>query len=180
MTTRDPFARFGAVPLFTLTSTDVTAAGPLGAGQYNRRAGGGNASPQLAWSGFPPETASFTITVFDPDAAAPGFWHWILADLPASVTSLDAGAGAPDASPPAGAITLRNDAGQPGFYGAGPPPGTGVHRYQFVVHALDVPSLGIDAQATPDELMAALRGHTLARAALEALGVHGGAAPAQS
>ena len=174
--TTDPFARFGDVPRFALTSSAMTADGPLGAEQYNRRSGGGNASPQLAWSGFPPGTASFALTVFDPDAAAPGFWHWAVADLPASVTSLDAGAGAAGSALPGDAITLLNDAGQPGFYGAGPPAGTGVHRYQFVVHALDVPALGLSDRATPDELAAALRGHTLARAVLEARAEFGGAA----
>lgn len=163
-------------PPFTLSSTDLAPGGPLGAAQYNRRAGGADVSPQLSWSGFPPETKSFAVTVFDPDAARPGFWHWAVANLPASVTSLDAGAGAAGGRLPAGAITLPNDAGQRAFFGAGPPAGTGPHRYQFAVHALDVAELDLGQGARPADLAAALRGHTLARALVEAIGVHGGAA----
>lgn len=161
---------------FTLSSTDLTDGGPLGAGQYNHRAGGANASPQLSWSGFPPQTKGFAVTVFDPDAARPGFWHWAVANLPASVTSLAAGAGAPGSSLlPGGAITLTNDAGQRGYFGAGPPAGTGPHRYQFTVHAVDVADLGVGPRSTPAELARALRLHTLGAAVLEAIGVHGGA-----
>ncbi len=178
MAQNDPLARFGTVPLFTLTSTDMTDGAPLSAAQYELEAGGRNCSPQLSWSGFPPGTKSFAVTVYDPDApTGSGFWHWAVFNLPATCTSLPAGAGAPGGRLiPRGAVTLPNEERQPAFVGAGPPAATGTHRYQFIVHAVDVVQLDIDPDSTPAVLGFNLHFHTVARAVLEASGVHGGAA----
>jgi Raf kinase inhibitor-like YbhB/YbcL family protein len=166
----DPHALLPDVPTFTLTSTDVADGEPLPVAQMSGifGAGGEDASPQLSWSGFPPETRSFVVTMFDPDAPTPsGFWHWAVVDIPADVTELPTGAGAPDgAALPAGAIQLANDAGLAQYVGAAPPPGDPPHRYFIVVTAVDVESLGIDPEATPALLYFMLRDYTLARAML--------------
>ncbi|MET8777026.1 YbhB/YbcL family Raf kinase inhibitor-like protein [Nocardia sp. NPDC004654] len=167
--TYNPYDALPQVPDFTLTSEDVTDGSPLGNDQVSGvfGAGGKDVSPQLSWSGFPAETKSFAVTVYDPDApTASGFWHWAVADIPASVTSLASGAGSEGGSLPAGAVTLRNDGGFAGFVGAAPPPGHGPHRYFVVVHAVDVESLDIPADASPAFLGFNLFSHTLARATL--------------
>ncbi|MCH1881964.1 YbhB/YbcL family Raf kinase inhibitor-like protein [Agrococcus sp. ARC_14] len=169
-TTTDPYTQIAEVPAFELTSTDVADGGTLQTPQVSGifGAGGQDVSPQLSWSGFPPETKSFVVTVYDPDApTGSGFWHWAVADIPASTTSLASGAGdAEGAGLPEGALQLRNDGSLAHYLGAAPPAGHGEHTYFIAVHAVDVESLGLDAGATPAFLGFNLSGHTLARAVI--------------
>ncbi len=166
----DPYQPLEQVPSFAVTSDDVTDGGELAPPQRSATfgvEGGEDRSPQLSWSGFPQGTRSFALTVLDPCApTASGFWHWAVADLPAGVTSLAAGAGDEGADLPAPAFALRNDAGVTGYTGAAPPPGHGSHRYYVVVHAVDVESLGLPRDASPAFLGFNLFQHTLARATL--------------
>ncbi|MFI5719217.1 YbhB/YbcL family Raf kinase inhibitor-like protein [Nocardia sp. NPDC051750] len=165
----NPYDALPSVPSFTVMSADVSDGATLGNDQVSGvfGAGGKDVSPQLSWSGFPAETKSFAVTVYDPDApTASGFWHWAVADIPASVTELPAGAGSEGGSLPTGAVTLRNDGGFAGYVGAAPPAGHGPHRYFIVVHAVDVESLGVPPEASPAFLGFNLFSHTVARATL--------------
>ncbi|WNV89712.1 YbhB/YbcL family Raf kinase inhibitor-like protein [Umezawaea sp. Da 62-37] len=165
--TSNPYDRVPPVPGFTLTSTDVADGVQVPTTQLSGifGAGGSDTSPQLSWSDFPPGTRGFAVTLYDPDAPTPsGFWHWALVDIPAEVTSLPGGAG--DGDLPEGGFHLPNDAGLPRYAGAAPPPGTGAHRLFFVVHAVDVETLGLPATTTPAMLAVTLAAHTLARATL--------------
>ncbi len=166
----DPYEHLPQVPSFTVTSEDVAEGERL----HDRHAsgafgveGGEDVSPQLSWEGAPEGTKSFAVTVYDPDApTASGFWHWAVADLPATTTSLPRGAATgvlPDC-----AVQLRNDGGFACFVGAAPPPGHRSHHYWVVVHAVDVESLGLDTDAPPAQLGFNLFPHTLARATLVA------------
>ncbi len=165
-----PYDFMPAVPSFELGSEDVADGETLSKPQLMNGMGmtGEDRSPQLSWRGFPPETKSFAVTCYDPDApTGSGFWHWVAVNLPPEVTELPAGAGSPDGSGlPAGTVQVRNDTGRPGFAGAAPPPGDPPHRYVFAVHALDVERLDLDASATPAVVGFNLRFHTIARALL--------------
>jgi len=166
----DPYRYLADVASFTVTSDDVADGETLKLPQVSgiMNAGGEDVSPQLAWSGFPEGTRSFAVTCFDPDApTASGFWHWAVADLPVDTVSLPADAGNPDAGLlPTGAVTLRGDSGMARYVGAAPPDGHGPHRYFFVVHAVDVDSVGVPPDATPAFLGINLFSHTLGRAAV--------------
>jgi Raf kinase inhibitor-like YbhB/YbcL family protein len=163
----DPYSLLPAVPAFELRSDDVRQGERVPDAHTNTSAGR-NVSPHLAWSGFPAETQSFLVTCFDPDAPGPaGWWHWTLVDVPASTTELARGVGTEDGTDlPHGAFQLRGDDGVAAYQGAAPPPGDQVHRYFFVVHALDVPSLGLDRDTLPGKASTAAVFHTLARAVL--------------
>ncbi|HTI28487.1 MAG TPA: YbhB/YbcL family Raf kinase inhibitor-like protein [Kutzneria sp.] len=163
----DPYALLPAVGSFEVTSKDVADGQQLPNAQVFNSFGmsGDNVSPQLSWSGFPAETQSFVVTCYDPDAPTPsGFWHWLAVNIPGSVTELPTGAGAGDDSLPAGAFHTRNDYGTTEFGGAAPPQGDQVHRYYFVVHAVDVPALEVTPDTSAAVVSFNLAFHTLARA----------------
>jgi Raf kinase inhibitor-like YbhB/YbcL family protein len=157
----DPYELLPKAGSFTVTSTDVTDGQQL---SDDQAFAGGNTSPQLSWSGFPAETKAFVVTCFDPDApVVSGFWHWVLVNLPATVTELPTGAGTAERLDN-GAFHTRNDFGTKNFGGAAPPAGDQVHRYYFVVHAIDVEALDVDSDASPAVVGFNLAFHTLARA----------------
>lgn len=166
---QDPYAKLPQVASFTVTSSDLADGTPQGAAQAyeGAAAGAANASPQLSWSGFPDGTKSFAVSCFDPDAPTPsGFWHWMLVDLPVATTSLDTNAGAGGAALPGSAFHVRNDWSSKDYGGAFPPEGDRPHRYFYVVHAVDIDSLGIDDDASAAVVSFNLAFHTLARAQL--------------
>jgi Raf kinase inhibitor-like YbhB/YbcL family protein len=159
----DPYAKLHTVDSFTVTSSDVADGQPI---DPRHTFAGGNISPQLSWSGFPAETRSFVVNIFDPDAPiVSGFWHWVVANIPASVTELATNAGTADGSGlPAGASQTRNDFGTEGYAGCAPPAGDRPHRYWMAVHAVDTERLDVDSSATPAVVGFNLIFHTLARA----------------
>ena len=154
---------------FTLKSPDLPEGQPLPNAQVFNSFGctGANVSPRLEWSGAPAGTKSFAVTVYDPDApTGSGWWHWVVFNIPATTTVLEAGAGDPASSkaPRGGAVQSMTDFGVPGFGGACPPQGDKPHRYIFTVHALKVDNLPLDAKAPGAMVGYYLTMNTLAKA----------------
>lgn len=96
---------------------------------------GTDVSPALSWRNVPEGTKAFAVICHDPDAplVSPGgtygFVHWVLYNIPAATTSLEAGC--------AEFTGGLNDFGNQSYGGPAPPPGHGMHHYYFWVLALN-------------------------------------------
>ena len=166
-----------------------------------------NRNPHLAWHDTPAGTGSFALIVVDPDVPSVGddvnqagktiatdlprveFSHWLVANLPASVTEIAAGsfsnavtARGKRAPGPFGSVQGLNDytgwfAGDAemagdyhGYDGPCPPWNDArMHHYQFTVYALSVTQLTLPERFTRADLQAAMHGHVLASATLTGL-----------
>jgi Raf kinase inhibitor-like YbhB/YbcL family protein len=96
---------------------------------------GKDTSPHLSWSGAPDGTKSFALTCIDPDAPMGDWIHWLVYDIPATITSISQGGPIPS-----GAKEVTNDFGKKPYGGPCPPSGT--HRYFFTIYALKVEHVG--------------------------------------
>jgi Raf kinase inhibitor-like YbhB/YbcL family protein len=163
-----------------------------------------NRNPHLAWHDVPPGTRSFALLCIDPDVPTvaemvgkPGveipvdqprcdFYHWVMADIPADVRAIAAGAcsdgvvphGKREPDGPADSRQGLNDytgwfAGDEamagdwrGYDGPFPPPNDlRLHRYFFRVFALDVERLELPERFNSADVLRAMHGHVLAEAA---------------
>ncbi|WP_309066109.1 YbhB/YbcL family Raf kinase inhibitor-like protein [Microbacterium sp.] len=165
----DPYAALAElrpVPALQLTSPDFEDGQPLPGFAWSSDRAGEDRHPALEWSAPPAGTKSLAISCFDPDApTGSGYWHWAAFNLPPDLRSLPAGDGTAK-SLPAGSVVLPNEARLERFIGAAPPAGTGVHRYFFVIDALDVDRLELEIGSTPAVLGFNRHFHTLARGVL--------------
>lgn len=164
-----------------------------------------NLSPQLAWSGVPEGTRSLVLICVDGDVPSrpddvnqegrqvpadlprTDFYHWLMVDIPPSVSELAEGAccqgvtarGKQAPPGPPGSRQGLNDytgwfAGDKdmegpylGYDGPCPPFNDSIpHRYVFTLLALDVPALALQPGFTHADLQQAVEGHVLAQATL--------------
>jgi len=152
---------------FTVNSPDM-ADGRVAPAQFANMpamgCAGGNVSPRVRWSGLPAGTQSMVVTMYDPDApTGSGWWHWVVANIPASETELVGGAGTDATKMPVGAVQINTDAGRPGYGGPCPPMGQ-THRYVITVTALNVAKLDLPLFATPAMLSFMTLPHRLGQA----------------
>jgi len=113
---------------------------------------GPDISPPLSWSNIPDGTHSFALFCHDPDAplvtpGAYGFVHWVLYNIPTSVTALDE-----DDQRFTNGVT---DFGANAYGGPMPPEGHGVHHYFFWILALDA-DLNLPSGLTLEGLLEAI------------------------
>jgi Raf kinase inhibitor-like YbhB/YbcL family protein len=116
---------------------------------------GDRASPPLSWTAGPAGAKTYALIVQDPDAPTPRpFVHWIVFNIPAGVTAIDAN------TVPAGSALGDNSAASASWFAVSPPPGP-AHAYHFQVFALDT-TLALPEGAGRDEVVDAMKGHVLA------------------
>ena len=120
---------------------------------------GRDISPPLSWSGVPSNTKSLVLIVDDPEAPDPKapqmVWvHWIIYNLPPSISGL--GEAVQDL--PTGAVVGLNDWERQAY--GGPCPPTGRHRYFHKLYALDRVLAGLD-RPTKTEVETSMEGHIL-------------------
>jgi Raf kinase inhibitor-like YbhB/YbcL family protein len=155
----------------------------------NHSAGGPNRSPEIEWSKGPAGTRSYAFILVDTDVPTSfatadkegvvipagmkrrPFYHWVLVDIPRSVTKLPEDAGSKNSSPkPPGpskwGVEGLNDYGDGrGAYDGPCPPwnDTIVHHYHFQIYALNVAHLSLPAAFTGPDAVKAIQGHVVAR-----------------
>ena len=139
--------------------------------EFGSGCAGGNQSPHLAWSDAPGDTKSFAVTCFDPDApTGSGFWHWLVVNIPVTVTELPLDAGNLQAGKlPSGALQTRTDLGITGYFGPCPPQNDHPHRYIFTVFAVSQATLPVTSDTSAALVGFNLNFNTLAKATLMGL-----------
>lgn len=143
---------------FQLESPAFTAGGAIPA-RYT--CDGEGFSPPLRWSDVPAGTRTLALIVDDPDAPQGTFVHWVLYNLPASVTHLESGVTRDRGAHGAHfGVNGRDDAAYTGMC-----PPSGVHHYHFKLYALDE-RLPAHGHMTEAELLKAMQGHELGTAEL--------------
>ena len=128
---------------------------------------GEDISPPLTWEGQPEGVVSYVLIVDDPDAPRGTFTHWVLYNIPGSLTSLPENV--PKKSVTDYGLQGRNSFGRIGYGGPCPPPGK-PHRYIFKLYALDV-KLNLEAGATKKQVLKAMEGHIISQTTL--IGLYG-------
>lgn len=130
----------------------VEAIGPDGLISPEYTCDGFDKAPLVRISGIPGEARAVALIVYDPDAPAGTFIHWLV---------VKPVIGPEEVLPATGMVEGRNDFGGVGYRGPCPPPGHGFHRYFFLALALDGDP-GLREGYTLGELLDAVRGHVIA------------------
>ena len=118
---------------------------------------GQDISPPLKWSNLPEGTKSLALISDDPDAPMGTWIHWVIYNIPPTVTELEQGVPTSKELPNRAKQGI-NDFRKIGYGGPCPPSGT--HRYFFKLYALDS-ELNLAPGATKNNLLNAMEGHIL-------------------
>jgi phosphatidylethanolamine-binding protein (PEBP) family uncharacterized protein len=151
---------FDAPESITVTSPAFAEGGAIPQSSAGKGVGA-DTSPALRWTGLPPQTRQVVLIMDDVDVPLPRPLFHTIAVIDPTLDSVAAGSLQPGT---AGIHFIRADLGNRGYAGPRPIPGHGPHHYRFHVFALDEPIA--DTVTTAKAVLAAMRGHVLARGVL--------------
>jgi Raf kinase inhibitor-like YbhB/YbcL family protein len=158
----------GIVPKFKLTSSAFDNGKPIPTKYASVYVSGGkNISLPLSWTGTPNETKSFALTVVDLHPIANNWVHWAVINIPGTVVSLPEGASRKHL--PSGSKELYNSFGDLGYGGPGPPKGSGPHKYEITIFALNVDTLDLTLNASLNAFTKAIEGKVIGSAKVAGL-----------
>lgn len=156
--TSTPDQRLAAGPGVFSLRVDALAPGAVLPDEYTCK--GAMESPEILWENVPKGTKSLVLIVDDPDAPDGVFTHWLLYNIPATISRIDRAQ--PNVKVLAnGAQQGDTSAGSRGYYPPCPPIGQ-AHHYIFSLYALDY-EIGMPT-ADKEGIGWALSGHTLGKA----------------
>lgn len=151
---------FNLPPL--LMESDAFPDGGVVPQKYVSANNGPNVQPGFKISNAPANTVSYVVIFHDLDVALQGgtgdVLHWIAWNIPAASN------GWPEGSLPAGSVQGNNIRGMASYMGPGAPPSPRYHHYTFELYALSA-TLDLPPTATRDDVMKAMQGKTVAKAA---------------
>jgi len=132
--------------VFTLMSLTLTGGAVI---PVVHTCDGANTSPALSWENPPPGTMSYAIVFTD---KTNGLIHAVIYDIPMARTDLPADVDKVYAPPdvPGAHQTTAYPVNNPprGYLGPCPPPADPAHSYEFMLYALNVPTLPTATMAT--------------------------------
>lgn len=117
-------------------------------------------SPEISWSGVPVSAKSLVLMLEDPDAALKPVTHWIVANIPPSVTGFPENVLKTEKY--GEALQGSNINGKSGYYGPRPPAGDQPHNYHLQIFALDK-MLDLPGGFNRQALLDAMKGHVIAK-----------------
>lgn len=144
---------------FSLNSKSLTNDSPI---PKRYTCDGEDVSPDLTWNNPPAKTKSFALILSDPDAPGGRFYHWVLYNLPPTLTNLSEGL----TQLPEGAMHGKNSWGRARYNGPCPPKGS-THRYIFTLYALDT-VLPLSADSDVATVLESLENNILAKTSFTA------------
>jgi len=124
---------------------------------------GSDISPPLSWTLAPKGTVSFALICDDPDASGGPWVHWILYNIPSTLSHITEGS----VNLPSSAIVGANSWEKMKYQGPNPPPGK-LHHYRFKLYALDK-MLTLPKAATVEAVQEAMWTHILGTTSLVGL-----------